>query len=105
MFSRDKSDARLGGSSAPAAPKGGIPSIISSDLRVVGDLRSDGDLQIDGVIEGDVESHSLTVGINAKIKGSVSADDARICGTVARRWSSGAQNAADAIMLEPNCRQ
>ncbi|MCG8596106.1 MAG: polymer-forming cytoskeletal protein [Kiloniellales bacterium] len=84
MFSRDKSDARLlGGSSAPAAAKGGsIPSIISSDLRVVGDLRSDGDLQIDGVIEGDVESHSLTVGINAKIKGSVSADDARICGTV-----------------------
>ncbi len=82
MFSRDKSDARLGGSSAPAASKGGIPSIISSDLRVVGDLRSDGDLQIDGVIEGDVESHSLTVGINAKIKGSVSADDARICGTV-----------------------
>ena len=83
MFSRDKSDARLGGSAAPAAGKGGsIPSIISSDLRVVGDLRSDGDLQIDGVIEGDVQSHSLTVGINAKIKGSVSADDARICGTV-----------------------
>ena len=83
MFSRDKSDARLGANTAPAAPKGGsIPSIISSDLRVVGDLRSDGDLQIDGVIEGDVESQSLTVGINAKIKGSVSADDARICGTV-----------------------
>ena len=34
------------------------------------------------VIEGDVESRSLTVGINAKVKGSVSADDARICGTV-----------------------
>ncbi len=83
MFSRDKSDARLGGG-GPAAPRkgGSIPSIISSDLRVIGDLSSDGDLQIDGVIEGDVESRSLTVGINAKVKGSVSADDARICGTV-----------------------
>lgn len=84
MFSRDKTDARLGGD-GPAKSRGNggsIPSIISSDLRVVGDLHSDGDLQIDGVIEGDVESHSLTVGINAKIKGSVAADDARICGTV-----------------------
>lgn len=83
MFSRDKSDARLGGD-GPAAPRkgGSIPSIISSDLRVIGDLSSEGDLQIDGVIEGDVESRSLTVGINAKVKGSVSADDARICGTV-----------------------
>lgn len=83
MFSRDKSDARLTGD-APAGPRrdSSIPSIISSDLRVVGDLRSDGDLQIDGTIEGDVESRSLTVGINAKIKGSVAADSARICGTV-----------------------
>lgn len=84
MFSRDKSDAQLDSDlAAPGGRKnGGMPSIISADLKVIGDLHSDGDLQIDGTIEGDVESRSLTIGTNATIKGSVSADVARICGTV-----------------------
>ena len=68
---------------APAAPKAaGVPSIISSDLKVVGDLESDGDLQIDGQVEGDVRSKNVIIGESAEIKGQISADTVRVCGRV-----------------------
>jgi cytoskeletal protein CcmA (bactofilin family) len=56
-------------SQRPAAS--GTPSIISGDLKVTGNLHSNGDLQIDGVIDGDIQSRSLTIGETARIKGAV----------------------------------
>ena len=95
MFSK-KNDPKSGGSSSsmsdlpppPQAPKSvsktpsGVPSIISSDLKIVGNLFCDGDMQIDGMIEGDIETNSLTVGETAKVKGTVRADTVRISGKV-----------------------
>jgi cytoskeletal protein CcmA (bactofilin family) len=59
-----------------------MPSIISADLKVTGDLVSDGDIQVDGVIEGDIQSRTVTVGEAAHVKGSISADTVRVCGSV-----------------------
>lgn len=59
-----------------------MPSIISADLKVTGDLLSDGDIQVDGVIEGDIQSRTVTVGEAAHVKGSIAADTVRICGAV-----------------------
>ncbi len=72
----------------PQAPKSmtktpsGVPSIISSDLKIVGNLFCDGDMQIDGQIEGDIETNSLTVGETANVKGIIRADVVRISGKV-----------------------
>ncbi len=70
------------GGNGGSAKASGVPSIISSDLTIVGDLKSDGDLQIDGTIEGDINSRQLTVGEQAKVEGCIVADTVRVSGTV-----------------------
>ncbi len=61
---------------------GGVPSIISPDLEIVGNMKSDGEIQIDGRVKGDIKGHMLTVGEQGKIDGSTVADTVRIFGTV-----------------------
>ncbi len=46
-------------SEAPQGAAEGVPSIISSDLEIVGDLKSDGEIQIDGTVKGDIKGHML----------------------------------------------
>src|SRR5215831_18344837 len=58
------------------------PSIISPDLKIKGDLICNGDIQIDGTIEGDVVSRSITVGEGADVRGAISGEAVRICGSV-----------------------
>jgi cytoskeletal protein CcmA (bactofilin family) len=60
----------------------GVPSIISSDLTVVGTLISSGDVQVDGRIEGDIRAGALVIGDEASIQGDVYAEDAIIRGRV-----------------------
>jgi len=66
----------------PQGAAEGVPSIISSDLEIVGDLESDGEIQIDGTVKGDIKGHMLTVGERGKIDGSTVAGTVRIFGTV-----------------------
>ncbi len=66
----------------PRGAAGGVPSIISPDLEIVGDLKSDGEIQIDGTVKGDIKAHMLTVGEQGKIDGSTVAETVRIFGTV-----------------------
>ncbi len=61
---------------------GGVPSIISPDLEIVGDLKSDGEIQIDGAVKGDIKGHMLTIGEQGKVDGSTVAETVRIFGTV-----------------------
>ncbi len=69
----------------PRGAAGGVPSIISPDLEIVGDLKSDGDIQIDGTVKGDIKGHTLTVGEQGKVDGSTVAETVRIFGTVSGR--------------------
>ena len=71
------------------------PSIISVDMRVTGDLRTAGDIQVDGVIDGDIQSHSLSVGKTAEINGEIVADSVRVWGRV-----NGRILAKDVVLLE-----
>ncbi len=66
----------------PRGASGGVPSIISPDLKIVGDLKSNGEIQIDGTIEGNIESRLLTVGEQGKVDGYTVADTVRVFGTV-----------------------
>ncbi len=60
---------------------GGVPSIISPDLKIIGDLKSSGHIQIDGSVEGDIHSRTLTIGESGEVQGSVVADTVHISGT------------------------
>jgi cytoskeletal protein CcmA (bactofilin family) len=81
MFSsRDRKDTDVSKPKTEGKPQ--VPSIISANLKIVGNLVSDGDVQVDGIIEGDVNSRSLTVSENASIIGEVTAETVRIHGTV-----------------------
>lgn len=69
---------------ATAKPKP-APSILSSDLKVVGNLHTSGDIQIEGQVEGDIHAHLLTVGEGATVNGEVVADDVIVNGRVIGR--------------------
>jgi cytoskeletal protein CcmA (bactofilin family) len=62
--------------------KGSTPSIISTDLQIVGDMSTSGDLQIDGAVQGDIHTQALTIGETAQIRGAVYADMVRVCGSI-----------------------
>jgi cytoskeletal protein CcmA (bactofilin family) len=67
----------------PAAPSPAMAtSVISKALKITGQLESTEDIQIDGVVDGDVRGVSVTVGSDAKIKGTVYGDEVRLSGTV-----------------------
>lgn len=80
---------------AAAKATSGVPSIISSDLRIEGDLFSDGDVQVDGEVVGNISSRTLTLGEQSVVNGSISADTVRICGRV-----EGAVKASTVVMTK-----
>ncbi len=51
-----------------------IPSIIGSDIRIIGNLTTPGEVQLDGVIEGDIVCGSLTIGEHGLVTGTVKVD-------------------------------
>ncbi|TGX39327.1 polymer-forming cytoskeletal protein [Sphingomonas naasensis] len=57
-------------------------SVIGPDMAVTGDVRATADLHIDGNIEGDVHCGNLVQGSESRIVGGVTADTARIAGTI-----------------------
>ena len=83
MFSKSRKEpVELATSEAKSFGKSATPSVISSDMKILGSVESRGDLQIDGTIDGDVASRVVTVSEGATIRGSVSAETVRIGGTV-----------------------
>ena len=73
----------------PAAPKiVSPPSLLSSDLKIIGNLHSDGEIQVDGQVEGDMHCDVLIVGETAKVHGEINADSVRVHGSVTGQISS-----------------
>ncbi len=84
MFTKGK-DADTAVTQQPSAKRtnrASVPSIISTDLTVIGTLISSGDVQVDGRIEGDIRASALVIGDEASIQGDVYAEDAIIRGRV-----------------------
>jgi len=78
MFSKNKRDSDNG----PATAKSAVPSIVSTDMKIVGDLTSEGEIQVDGTVEGDIQSRHLLVGGTAQITGEIVAEVIEIYGTI-----------------------
>jgi cytoskeletal protein CcmA (bactofilin family) len=68
---------------------GGVPSIISADLKITGELISEGDIQLNGTLVGDVRSGSLTIGETAHVEGKISARELRVSGEVVGEVNAG----------------
>ena len=69
--------------SAPrAGTGGGNLSFIGSEVIITGNVGGKGNLHIDGQVDGDVSCAMVILGPGGRINGHVTADDARIAGTV-----------------------
>ncbi len=72
-------------SSAAGSKTKPAPSMLSTDLTIVGNLRTTGDIQVEGTVQGDIRAHLLTVGESANIEGEIVADDIVVTGRVVGR--------------------
>ena len=57
-------------------------SVFGPDIRVTGNVAASADLHIDGHVEGDVSCTALVQGESGEIVGGVTAETARLSGTV-----------------------
>ncbi len=64
-------------SSSPASP-----SVIASDLKVIGNLVTNGDLQIEGTVEGDIHADTLIVVSGAQVRGEIRSNNVTVNGMV-----------------------
>jgi cytoskeletal protein CcmA (bactofilin family) len=89
MFSR-KQPAATAAAAAKSARSGGPRlSFIGSEVIISGDLATDAQLQVDGRIDGNVRCASLFQGAEGNISGNITADEARLAGTVEGTVSAG----------------
>ncbi len=93
MFSRNQ---------AQAAPRTQVKamanstfSVFGADIKIKGDVTASADLHIDGRVEGDVACTSLVQGESGEIVGGVTAESARLSGTV-----RGTINARELVVLK-----
>ncbi|MBY8826032.1 polymer-forming cytoskeletal protein [Sphingomonas colocasiae] len=80
MFSRSKTASNGGSTGNNHA--GGSFSVIGADVSITGNIGAQADLHIDGIVEGDIQCAALVQGESSRIKGSVTADSARLSGIV-----------------------
>ena len=83
-------------------------SVISKALRITGQLESTEDIHIEGEVDGDVRGGTVKVGHNAKVKGTILAEEVEVAGAVtgkieARKivLASTAHMSGDLIHQEP----
>jgi cytoskeletal protein CcmA (bactofilin family) len=57
-------------------------SVLGADTAIKGDISASADLHVDGKVEGDIACSSLVQGEASEIIGAVSAESARLAGTV-----------------------
>ncbi len=58
------------------------PSIIGSDVHIIGDLKTAGEIQLDSIVEGNLKCGALTMGEHGTVSGSIIADTVVIKGKV-----------------------
>lgn len=95
MFSKSKPSPDSGPAPASQAARmasGGRTtfSVLGSDVVITGNVAASVDLHIDGRVDGDIACANLVQGPESTIKGAVTAESARLSGTV-----EGSINAKD----------
>jgi cytoskeletal protein CcmA (bactofilin family) len=65
-----------------AANSAAAPSIITSDVVMIGTLTTKSDVQIEGRIDGDLRCVSLVIGDSGQVNGNILAEDVTIRGHV-----------------------
>jgi cytoskeletal protein CcmA (bactofilin family) len=85
-------------------PGKAAPSIISTDLVIVGTLTSTGDIYIDGRVDGDIRSGTATLGDKASLEGEIVAEEVTVRGRVkgsirARKVSLGGTSHVEGTVL------
>ncbi len=67
----------------PATRSGsGAMSFLGAEVTVTGNIGGLGNLHVDGRVDGDVKCASLIIGNSGQINGNITADDAKIAGSV-----------------------
>ncbi len=100
MFSK-KSDARPLAPAArterPMATRNSSStfSVIGTDIAIRGNIEASADLHIDGSVEGDIACSALVQGEGSTITGAVTAETARLAGTV-----NGSISARELVILK-----
>ena len=57
-------------------------SVIGADVAIKGDVEASADLHVDGSVTGDLVCASLVQGESSLVEGAITADSARLSGTV-----------------------
>lgn len=57
-------------------------SVIGADVVIRGNIEASADLHVDGTVEGDIACASLVQGQGSLIQGAITAESARLAGTV-----------------------
>jgi cytoskeletal protein CcmA (bactofilin family) len=82
MFSKKPETRSPQGTAKPVASSGSTFSVIGTDVVIKGDVSATADLHVDGRIEGDIACSSLVQGEESMIEGAITAETARLAGTV-----------------------
>ena len=93
MFSKKPESPSALDSASPMS--GSTFSVLGADLAIRGDLTATADLHVDGKVEGDITCASLVQGQSGVIAGAITAESARLAGTV-----KGSINAATLVVLK-----
>lgn len=81
MFKGARGDGDAGAATAQGQRRG-MFSVLGADVAVTGNVVATADLHIDGRVEGDVSCGSLVQGAESVIVGRVTAESARLAGTI-----------------------
>lgn len=84
MFRKNKTTTPTNTTASKPTPskKDVIPSVMSSDINVLGNIISDGNIDFDGTINGNIRCNVLIIRGNGSIKGEVMANNVLIYGRV-----------------------
>lgn len=64
------------------ASGGSTFSVLGADVAIKGNVEASADLHVDGTVEGDLHCTSLVQGESSRIEGGITADSARLSGTI-----------------------
>lgn len=70
-------------------------SVIGTDVVIKGDIEASADLHVDGTVQGDLVCASLVQGEASRIEGAITAESARLSGSV-----KGTINARELVILK-----